>query len=75
MRDNEYTLSYGAIKAMTVTVGDQLFIDTESRSDVSNEVMVDTNRRFREFLEKATGYTAKQRAKKAQDAAKRGDTS
>ncbi len=72
-RDNEYTISYGAIKAMTVTVGDQLLIDTESRSDVPNEVMVDTNKRFREFLEKATGYTAKQRAKKAQDAIKKGD--
>lgn len=72
-RDNEYTLSYGALKTMTVTVGDQLFVDTESRSDVPNDVMTDTNRRFREFLERATGYTAKQRAKKAQDAIKRSD--
>ena len=72
-RDNEYTLSYGALKSMTVTVGDQLLIDTESQPDVSSDVMVDTNRRFREFLEKATGHTAKQRAKKAQDAVKRSD--
>ncbi len=73
MRDNEFALSYGALKSMTVTVGDQLLIDTESRSDVSNDVMMDTNKRFREFLEKATGYTAKQRAKKAQDAIKRSE--
>ena len=72
-RDNEYTLSYGALKSMTVTVGDQLLIDTESQPDVSNDVMTDTNRRFREFLEKATGYNAKQRAKKAQDAVKQSD--
>ncbi len=73
VRDNEYTLSYGALKALTVTVGDQLFVDTESRSDVSNDVIADTNRRFREFLNRATGYTAKERAKKAQDAVKRSD--
>ncbi len=73
MRDDEYVLSYGAIKSMAITVGDQLFVDTESNPDVSSDVMVDTNRRFREFLERATGYTAKQRAKKAQDAVKKGD--
>ncbi len=71
MHDNEYTLSYGALSTLTVIVGEQLLIDTESRSDVPDDVMVDTNRRFREFLERATGYTAKQRAKKAQDAIKR----
>ncbi len=71
VHDNEYTLSYGALSTLTVIVGEQLLIDTESRSDVPDDVMVDTNRRFREFLERATGYTAKQRAKKAQDAIKR----
>ena len=71
--DDECLLSYGALKVMTVRVDDQLLVDTESRSDVSDEVTVDTNRRFRDFLERATGYTAKQRAKKAQDAAKRSD--
>lgn len=71
--DDEYVLSYGALKMMTVRIDDQLLVDTESRSDASDEVMADTNRRFRDFLERATGYTAKQRAKKAQDAAKRSD--
>jgi len=71
--DDEYVLSYGALKTMTVRIGDQLLVDTESISDVSDEIMADTNRRFRDFLERATGYTAKQRAKKAQDAAKRSD--
>jgi len=71
--DDQYVLSYGALKMMTVRIDDQLLVDTESRSDVSDEVIADTNRRFRDFLERATGYTAKQRAKKAQDAAKRSD--
>ncbi len=73
MRDDKYVLSYGALKSMTVAVGEQLLVDTESNPDVSSDVMADTNKRFREFLERATGYTAKQRAKKAQDAAKKGD--
>ena len=40
-------------------------------TSVPEAVMIDTNARFRCFLEKATGYTAKQRAKKAQEAVKR----
>jgi hypothetical protein len=71
--DDEYVLSYGSLKMITVRISDQLLVDTESRSDVSDEEMADTNRRFRDFLERATGYTAKQRAKKARDAAKRSD--
>jgi hypothetical protein len=51
-------------------VGDTLRVDTESDTNVPEAMMIDTNARFRCFLEKATGYTAKQRAKKAQDAVK-----
>ena len=71
VRDDEYRLSYGALKTMTIRVADTLLVDTEPSTNVSEEVMIDTNARFRCFLEKATGYTAKQRAKKAQEAVKR----
>ena len=71
VRDDGYRLSYGALKMMTIRVADTLFVDTEPSTNVSEEVMIDTNARFRCFLEKATGYTAKQRAKKAQEALKR----
>jgi hypothetical protein len=67
----EYRLSYGALNKLTIRVGDSLLVDTESSKDVPETVMIDTNVRFRCFLEKATGYTAKQRAKKAQEAVKR----
>jgi hypothetical protein len=69
--DDEYHLNYGALKAMTIRVADTLLVDTEPSAGVPEAVMIDTNARFRCFLEKATGYTAKQRAKKAQEAVKR----
>jgi len=71
VRDEEYRLSYGALKKLTIRVADTLLVDTESSTSVPEAVMIDTNARFRCFLEKATGYTAKQRAKKAQEAVKR----
>jgi len=36
-------------------------------------MVLDTNKRFRNFLEKATGYTAKQRMQMAKKEAGRGD--
>ena len=71
VRDEEYRLSYGALQKITIRVADTLLVDTESSASVPEAVMIDTNARFRCFLEKATGYTAKQRAKKAQEAVKR----
>ncbi len=65
-----FVLSYGALRKMTVEVGDKLFVDSEADLNASEDVMADTNRRFREFLWLATGYTAKQRAKKAQESVK-----
>jgi hypothetical protein len=70
-RDEEYVLSYGALRKMTIRVSDTLLVETESRKDVPDALMIDTNARFRCFLEKATGYTSKQRGKKAQEAVKR----
>jgi hypothetical protein len=71
LQDDEYVLSYGALKKMRVRVGESLVVDTESKRDVPAAVAIDTNARFRCFLDIATGYTTKQRAKKAQEAAKR----
>ncbi len=65
-----FVLSYGALRKMTVEVGDKLFVDSEADLNVSEDVMADTNKRFREFLWLATGYSSKQRAKKAQESVK-----
>jgi hypothetical protein len=68
--DDEYVLSYGALQKLTVRVSDTLLVETETTKGGPDELIIDTNARFRCFLEKATGYTAKQRAKKAQEAIK-----
>lgn len=55
-------LSHGALKSISVWIeGKKLHVVTESVTDVSEDIILDTNRRFRKFLEMATGYTAKQR--------------
>ncbi len=59
--------SYGAISEMEVWIEDKkLLVDTVSDTDVSDEnIVLDTNKKFRNFLNDATGYTAKERVKQA----------
>ncbi len=60
------TLIYGAFKHLNVWVDKKkLCVETESIKDVPDEVILDTNKRYRVFLEEATGYTAKERLAKA----------
>lgn len=40
-------------------------METEANKGANDEVIMDTNKRYRVFLEEATGYTAKERLKKA----------
>ncbi|MDD1672403.1 MAG: DUF5611 family protein [Methanomicrobiales archaeon] len=64
----KFEITYGAMKRLAVWVGEgerSLCVESESRSDVPDEVILDTNRRFRQYLEKVTGYTAKERVKMA----------
>ncbi len=64
------TVSYGAIKEMKAWVQDKkLHVETQSDLSVKDEKLIlDTNKRFRDFLEEATGYTAKERLKMAKKA-------
>jgi hypothetical protein len=65
-RGERLSLSYGALKRIDVWVdAKQLNVTTESQPGVDDQIALDTNRRFRSFLEKATGYTAKQRLQMA----------
>lgn len=43
----------------------KLRVETESARGVADDMILDTNRRYRVFLEAATGFTAKERLKKA----------
>ncbi len=67
------TVSYGAIDKLTAwTDGKQLFVDMAMKPGVPDDVASETIARNNRFLEAATGYTAKERSKKAQQAAKAG---
>ncbi len=67
--DGFYQISYGAIRLMKVKIGDSgksVLIETTSRTDLEDEqVILDTNRRFRKYLDEVTGYSTKERVKKA----------
>ncbi|HOO53368.1 MAG TPA: DUF5611 family protein [Methanothrix sp.] len=66
-------LSYGALKSIEVSIaGKKLIVNTESSDEVGDDMILDTNKRFRNFLEKATGYTAKQRLQQAKKEVSKG---
>jgi hypothetical protein len=67
----QYTISYGALKMLSVSLGPKgntLLVDTESDRAADDETILDTNRRFRKYLDAVTGYNSKERAKKMQKA-------
>jgi len=66
-------LSYGALKSISVWIdGKKLNVTTESDPSAVDQMVLDTNKRFRDFLEKATGYTAKQRLQMAKKEVSKG---
>ena len=65
--DGKLRTSYGILKEITVWIdAKKLCVDTISDTDNKDEnVILDTNKRFRNFLDKATGYSSKERVKNA----------
>jgi hypothetical protein len=64
--DGHIVISFGALKKVDVWIeGKIMNVVTESMQGASDELVLDSNKRFRNFLEKATGYTAKERLKMA----------
>ena len=67
--NGKLTLAYGAFSRLTVSIDNKkLIVDSESNKVIKDEEILDTNKRFRIFLEEATGYTAKERLKMAKKA-------
>ena len=63
-----YRVSHGALKRLDVTVGaggKSVIIDTDSDKNASDEMILDTNKRFRRFLDAITGFSTKERVKRA----------
>ncbi len=66
-QENEKLIaSYGAIQKMEVWIDNKkLHLETESNPSATDEEIIETNKRFRKFLDEATGYSSKQRVKMA----------
>mgnify|MGYP001767818908 CR=1 FL=1 len=65
---DHYQISYGALRLLDVSTGGggkTLVVRTESDTAASDEVILDTNRRFRKYLDFVTGFSTKERVKKA----------
>ena len=66
-----YVITYGALMSMQAGMGSggkTLLIDSESDRNADDETILDTNRRFRKYLDYVTGFTSKERSKKMQKA-------
>jgi hypothetical protein len=66
-----YAISYGALSRMEVRIGEggkAITVDTVSKRDADEATILDTNRRFRTFLDRVTGFTSKERVKRAKKA-------
>lgn len=73
-RDGKLVSSFGALKELAAwaSAKNVLSIDTEMDPTVGDQVAQDTIKAFNTFLERATGFSAKERAKRAQKKAKEG---
>jgi hypothetical protein len=67
-----YRISFGALKRLDVTAGaggKSVIIDTESDMSVNDDAIIDTNKRFRKYLDVITGFSTKERVKRAKSPA------
>ena len=65
---NGYRIKSGALKRLDVSIGTDgksVIIDTESDLSASDDVIIDTNKRFRKYLDAITGFSTKERVKRA----------
>ena len=73
-RDGRLVSSFGALKEIAAWPSGKnaLSIETQMDKGVADDVALSTIKAFNTFLEAATGYTAKERGKRAQKKAKEG---
>lgn len=61
--DGKLVASYGALERIEAWISDKkLYVDTIAHTGMSDEMILETNKMFRKFLDGATGYSAKKRA-------------
>jgi hypothetical protein len=76
--DEHCSISYGSMSRLEVWIGENnqtVIIDTETNTDVftmpdseADAIILDTNKRFRRYLDLITGFTTKERIKRAKKA-------
>jgi hypothetical protein len=72
---NQIIVSFGAIEKLIVwTDGKKLFVEIAMKTGGPDHTATETIKAYNTFLENATGYSAKERGKRAQAAAKKGGT-
>jgi len=73
-RDGKFVSSFGALKELVAwpCKKNTLCIDTKMDTSVANDVAQSTIKAYNAFLEKATGFTSKERGKRIQKKAKEG---
>jgi hypothetical protein len=63
-----YRIRAGALRRLDVMVGPgskSVIIDTESDINAPDDIIIDTNKRFRKYLDAVTGFSTKERVKRA----------
>ncbi|MDO5845193.1 MAG: DUF5611 family protein [Methanocorpusculum sp.] len=78
-----YSASYGSMKKIEVWAGEKnktVFVDTVTDSEVlslpdseADKIILDTNKKFRQYLDLITCFTTKERVKRAKKAAEKDD--
>ncbi len=73
-REGLLVASYGALSSIEAKLlsKNTLMVNTTSNPKVDNEIASETIRRYNNFLERATGFTSKQRRDRLQKKAKEG---
>lgn len=72
-RDGKVVAKFGALKELRAwPSGKSLSVDTVMDPSVPDDVAQSTIKAYNTFLERVTGYTAKERGKRAQKKAKEG---
>ena len=73
-KDGKLVSSFGALKEIAAWQGKKnaLMVNTTMDPTVGNDVAQQTIKAYNTFLERATGFTAKERGKRAQKKAKEG---
>ena len=73
-KGDKLVASFGALKELRAWQGGKnvLCVETEMDPSVDDDVAQKTIKAYNTFLEKATGYNAKERGKRAQKKAKQG---